>query len=948
MTMLKQTFIAILLVVLSQLPLTVFSQCTDVTLNLRLDNYPKETTWEIQNVQGGLLASGGPYSVRGGLITETVCVTNSCNVFIIKDSYGDGICCSYGSGSYSITDSQGNELLSGGQFGSSENKQFCLAGATPAPTCTDGIQNGDETGVDCGGSCSGCSNGDLTADLQDLLTLVNQARSDQGLAPLSSDPLLIQAAKRHADDMFNNNFLSHVGSDGSALRDRVNATGYSWRNIAENIARGFTSSQSVHNAWMNSAGHRANILNGVYEEIGLARTGNYWVQVFGNPNGSNSEPAPTCTDGIQNGDETGVDCGGSCSACEPTPTCSDGIQNGDETGIDCGGSCSACEPAPTCTDGIQNGDETGVDCGGSCSACEPASTCSDGIQNGDETGIDCGGSCSACEPAPTCTDGIQNGDETGVDCGGSCSACEPAPTCTDGIQNGDETGVDCGGSCTACEPAPTCTDGIQNGDETGVDCGGSCSACEPAPTCTDGIQNGDETGVDCGGSCNACSNGDLTADLQELLQLVNQARADQGRGALSIDPLLVQAAKRHSDDMFNNNFLSHTGSDGSTLSNRINDSGYGWLNIAENVARGFTSSQSVHNAWMNSAGHRANILNDVFEEIGLARTGNYWVQVFGNPNGSNSEPASTCTDGIQNGDETGVDCGGSCSACEPTPTCTDGIQNGDETGVDCGGSCSACEAAPTCTDGIQNGDETGVDCGGSCNACSNGDLTADLQELLQLVNQARVGQGRGTLSIDPLLVQAAKRHADDMFNNNFISHTGSDGSTLSNRINDTGYGWFNIAENVARGQTSAQQVHNAWMNSAGHRANILNDVYTEIGLARTGNSWVQVFARPNNSNGRVGETTGSQNSTQEAAPLRLNHGIRTYPNPTIDKLNVSYFTKEISVIEVQIYNVSGRLIMTKDITVNVGDNVLELEVKHLEPATYLLKVDGETRSFIKR
>ena len=72
---------------------------------------------------------------------------------------------------------------------------------------------------------------------------------------------------------------------------------------------------------------------------------------------------PTCNDGIQNGDETGVDCGGSnCEAC-PEPTCEDGIQNGDETGIDCGGSCTPCTTPPTCDDGIQNGDETGIDCG---------------------------------------------------------------------------------------------------------------------------------------------------------------------------------------------------------------------------------------------------------------------------------------------------------------------------------------------------------------------------------------------------------------------------------------------------------------------------------------------------------------------------------------------------------------------------------------------------------
>jgi hypothetical protein len=131
---------------------------------------------------------------------------------------------------------------------------------------------------------------------------------------------------------------------------------------------------------------------------------------------------------------------------------------------------------PTCTDGIQNGNETGVDCGGpDCPACP---TCSDGIQNGGETGVDCGGpDCPAC---PTCSDGIQNGGETGVDCGGpDCPAC---PTCSDGIQNGNETGVDCGGpDCAPC--AATCSDGIQNGNETGVDCGGpDCAACPTSTT----------------------------------------------------------------------------------------------------------------------------------------------------------------------------------------------------------------------------------------------------------------------------------------------------------------------------------------------------------------------------------------------------------------------------------------------------------------------------------
>ncbi len=84
-----------------------------------------------------------------------------------------------------------------------------------------------------------------------------------------------------------------------------------------------------------------------------------------------------------------------------------------------------------------------------------------------------------------------------------------------------------------------------------------------------------------------------------------------------------------------------------------------------------------------------------------------------------------CINGVQDGDETGVDCGG--AFCPPCPSCTDGIQNGDETGIDCGG--PDCPACPTCNDGIQNGDEEGIDCGGSeCDPCPclENDLTFTL------------------------------------------------------------------------------------------------------------------------------------------------------------------------------------------------------------------------------
>lgn len=109
---------------------------------------------------------------------------------------------------------------------------------------------------------------------------------------------------------------------------------------------------------------------------------------------------------------------------------------------------------PACDDGIANGDEAGVDCGGSCpNACGP--TCDDGIANGDEEGVDCGGSCpSAC---PTCNDGIANGDEEGIDCGGSCPDACAAPIC---VPSGE--GQACTDSTPCCSGTGNCTKGKPN------------------------------------------------------------------------------------------------------------------------------------------------------------------------------------------------------------------------------------------------------------------------------------------------------------------------------------------------------------------------------------------------------------------------------------------------------------------------------------------------------
>lgn len=105
---------------------------------------------------------------------------------------------------------------------------------------------------------------------QELGHLLNAARRSQGLRPLSPSSALERAAQRQACDMAENGVASHRGSDGSDPRNRVRATGYCTRITAENIAWGQRSASSAVNWWMNSRGHRQNILLDRIDSFGVA------------------------------------------------------------------------------------------------------------------------------------------------------------------------------------------------------------------------------------------------------------------------------------------------------------------------------------------------------------------------------------------------------------------------------------------------------------------------------------------------------------------------------------------------------------------------------------------------------------------------------------------------------------------------------------------------------
>jgi uncharacterized protein YkwD len=129
-----------------------------------------------------------------------------------------------------------------------------------------------------------------------------------------------------------------------------------------------------------------------------------------------------------------------------------------------------------------------------------------------------------------------------------------------------------------------------------------------------------------------------TPEAIQVLKLVNEARDTARRcgsqgfdaaGPLSLEPRLARAAQLHSKDMFDNDTMSHTGSDGSDLRERANRQGYSWSALGENVAMGYTSPESVVAGWLSSPGHCANIMNPNFSELGVGLEGTYWTQLFG-------------------------------------------------------------------------------------------------------------------------------------------------------------------------------------------------------------------------------------------------------------------------------------------------------------------------------
>jgi hypothetical protein len=167
-----------------------------------------------------------------------------------------------------------------------------------------------------------------------------------------------------------------------------------------------------------------------------------------------------------------------------------------------------------------------------------------------------------------------------------------------------------------------------------------------------------------------------------------------------------------------------------------------------------------------------------------------------------------------------------------------------------------------------------------------------INQVVELTNAERAKAGLNPLTLNNQLVQAAQGHSDSMAADDFFSHTGVDGSDVSDRVQDTGYQYSHAGENIAAGQKTAAEVVQGWMDSPGHRANILNAEFTEIGIGYellendTGSVnynhyWTQVFGTPQGNNNQ--ESNNQPNSNESELAPQVPNSTNSDATPVIDK-----------------------------------------------------------------
>lgn len=248
---------------------------------------------------------------------------------------------------------------------------------------------------------------------------------------------------------------------------------------------------------------------------------------------------------------------------------------------------------------------------------------------------------------------------------------------------------------------------------------------------------------------------------QEVIRLTNIEREKHGLHPLKMDKKLGEVARKKSVDMMENNYFSHESPTYGSPFDMMVTFGVTYYSAGENIARGQTTPKEVVQAWMDSEGHKENILYPDYTHIGVGfvQDGNYWTQEF-----------------------------------------------------------------------VKQVDDTVSQ-------------TAYEQKVVELTNQEREKYGLAPLKFDEKLAEVARKKSQDMADQDYFDHTSPTYGSPFDMMEQFAISYQTAGENIARGQFTPEEVVQAWMDSEGHRANILNPNYTDIGVGfvKDGIIWTQEF-----------------------------------------------------------------------------------------------------------
>jgi uncharacterized protein YkwD len=265
---------------------------------------------------------------------------------------------------------------------------------------------------------------------------------------------------------------------------------------------------------------------------------------------------------------------------------------------------------------------------------------------------------------------------------------------------------------------------------------------------------------------------DASGPALELFNRVNALRAANGLGSYRLSSKLSASALRHSQDMANSGTISHTGSDGSTVKQRIQDTGYGDWPVAENIFGGVATVDDTWQYWTQDPAHRDSLLSQQFRDVGIGVAKGpggtlYYTMDLGARPPQPAEPAAP------------VPAPAVGPAIPPTPT-----------------------AAPS----------------------------SAVLELFNRTNALRAANGLAPYRLNDQLNASALRHSQDMADTGKIDHTGSDGSTAKRRVQDTGYEAQWVGENIYGGVATVDDAWDFWTQEPFHRQNLLSPQYTDVGI----------------------------------------------------------------------------------------------------------------------